>query len=172
MENLFVCEEEEERKKRSKFETAVSVCFTLLTLFCFVLFVLHTVDRLTQLQEELDSIAALHRDSIGLLQRDAPRADDAQATSEFHDTTRARARQLVQSHAFVDELLCSLPSAEQAASATQRERIAALDQESAAATAELQQTVAEVEAWLVQLRDVLTTIGEHRFSIAAAKQPR
>lgn len=128
------------------------------------------MDRLTQLQEELDKIASLHRDSIGLLQRDAPRADDAAATSEFHEATRARARQLVQSHAFVDELLCSLPSTEQAAAQTQRERIAALDADSAAATAELQQTVAEVEAWLEQLRGVLTTIGEHRFSIAAARQ--
>lgn len=123
------------------------------------------VDRLTQLQHEMDRIAVLHFNSIGLLQRDAPSADDAAATAAFHENTRALARQLVQTHALVDELLASLPPAALAAPDAQRQRIAALDAAAAAASTDLQAAVADADAWLARLRDTLTAVGEHRFQL-------
>jgi ABC-type transporter Mla subunit MlaD len=125
------------------------------------------MDRLTQLQQEMDRIAQLHSNSIGLLQRDAPPADDGAATTAFHDNARTLARQLVQAHAFVDELLTSLPAAEHASAERQLQRIAALDAESAGVTAELQRTIAESEAWLEELRAVLTSVGEQRFQMSS-----
>eukprot|EP01108_Squamamoeba_japonica_P009671 TRINITY_DN9148_c0_g1_i1.p1 TRINITY_DN9148_c0_g1~~TRINITY_DN9148_c0_g1_i1.p1 ORF type:complete len:161 (-),score=62.47 TRINITY_DN9148_c0_g1_i1:4-486(-) len=92
------------------------------------------MDRITQLQRELERIAALHYTSVGVLQRDAPAAADATseasgaaavaaaaaaatgddnepvaARAAFAEQTRTLARELVHAHRFVDELLASLP---------------------------------------------------------------
>eukprot|EP01113_Clastostelium_recurvatum_P033742 TRINITY_DN4495_c0_g1_i1.p2 TRINITY_DN4495_c0_g1~~TRINITY_DN4495_c0_g1_i1.p2 ORF type:complete len:138 (-),score=33.54 TRINITY_DN4495_c0_g1_i1:156-569(-) len=124
------------------------------------------MDRVTQLQEQVDRLAEMMSTCVGVLQRDAPplplgSADPAviQARDAFAQNAHVMALDIVQVSKNIEMLIDSLPGVSRTVP-QQVEQLEALEKENQLEGKRLEHGLAEAEMWLQQVRDAIRTVAQ------------
>eukprot|EP01116_Phalansterium_solitarium_P012452 TRINITY_DN28732_c0_g1_i1.p1 TRINITY_DN28732_c0_g1~~TRINITY_DN28732_c0_g1_i1.p1 ORF type:complete len:200 (-),score=9.66 TRINITY_DN28732_c0_g1_i1:248-790(-) len=130
------------------------------------------MDRLTELQFEIDELTRMFFTCIGVLQRDAPPSyslgqEVPPGTEERRESIQKQvkdmAMQVMQAYRRIDELIDSLPELGPSDDAD-CELLAQRDEQNRAMAVELRNKQAEANAWLVKVQEVMLQISKDRIS--------
>ncbi len=126
-------------------------------------------DRVTQLQEELDSLTQLLYTSIGVLQRDAPplelTSDVPTLPAEQLDSVSSMVEAVVTSCRRIDEYIERLPAHDEPID----EKLQAAELDNRASMEELASAADEAKAWLSQLRSGVERLSDLRVAQVNAR---